>query len=312
MDLLSTLRDKIDRLPIGNHTAGLKAVLLHIQTAEAHQMRGQNGDESAFTDAIYRSNQAFEGSLKEAYRVLAEKTPEKKTPNQIEDFLTASDVFRRRVLSLMTSYRSEWRNPSVHDHKLDFDSNDAFLAIVSVCAFANLLLDQIAEKLARVHAKVQSESEKQRLASMYAPYANDFPLYLGNLVAQFMLDFGANPDVPRMPDSELLGALSGFLETVVPEVKAIIEFPLTEVGHEKADLLVLRNSDKLIIELKRVTSTPQVLQSAVEQIDRYADLSGISNALLIIDGAGNSVTLNETATSMGRRVIIIERSVGPE
>ena len=80
MDLIAIIRKKIDRLDDGDHIAGLKAVLLHVETAVAHLQRGQDtSDDTAFTDAIYRTNQAFEGSLKEAYRVLAGKKPKKKT-----------------------------------------------------------------------------------------------------------------------------------------------------------------------------------------------------------------------------------------
>jgi hypothetical protein len=311
MDLLHILRSKIDRLPTGEHTAGLRSVFLHIQTAESHHTRGLNGDETAFTDSIYRTNQAFEGSLKEAYRVLAEKPPEKKTPNQIEEYLTNNDIFRRRILLLLTNYRTEWRNPSTHDHKLDFDANEALLAIVSVSAFANLLLDQIAEKIARENAKAAAEAEREKMKSLHAEHENDFPLYIGHLTAQFLLDFEPKHQTPRMRDAELLGALSGFLETVVPDTAATIEFPLAAVGHERADLLVSRQEKRLIVELKRSRTTRQLVRSALEQIDRYSDLSGISDALLVLDGDGNAVTVDETKTPLGRRVIVIQRGPGP-
>src|SRR5687768_12024943 len=144
MDLVTIIRDKIERAGEGDHSPGLKAVLLHIETAVAHRDRGQDTpDDTAFTDTIYRTNQAFEGGLKEAYRVLTGKTPEKKTPSQIEEYFTSNVIFRPRVLSQFKNYRTEWRNPSTHDHQLDFDASEALLAIVSVCAFANVLLDQI-------------------------------------------------------------------------------------------------------------------------------------------------------------------------
>ena len=176
MDLIAILRDKIDRIASGDHTSGLKAVLVHIATATRHLRRGQEtSDETAFTDAIYRTNQAFEGSLKEAYRVLAGKKPEKKTPYQIEEYLTKETVFRDRVLSQLTNYCTEWRNLSTHDHKLDFDSSEAFLAIVSVCAFANLLLDQVAEKLAHDQSKAAADAENERLSKLLETHKGDLP-----------------------------------------------------------------------------------------------------------------------------------------
>src|SRR5689334_21146934 len=122
MDLVDTLRTKIDGLDKGEYSSGLRAVLAHIETAFRHLSRGLNSDDdAAFTDAIYRTNQAFEGSVKEAYRVLAKQEPERKTPFEIEGYLETTDVFRSRVLEQLTTYRTRWRNPSAHDYKLDFD-----------------------------------------------------------------------------------------------------------------------------------------------------------------------------------------------
>jgi hypothetical protein len=110
MDLVATLRLKIEKLPTGDHTAGLEAVSSHIETAFAHLARGQNDDdESAFTDVIYRTNQAFEGSIKEAYRVLAGEDPSRQRPFDIENYLESNGVFRERVLAQFTNYRTEWR-----------------------------------------------------------------------------------------------------------------------------------------------------------------------------------------------------------
>jgi hypothetical protein len=73
MDLQKILREKIDALPDGLHMKGLRSVKLHIDNAAKHFERGhRESDQSLFTDAIYRCNQAFEGSIKEAYCVLAE------------------------------------------------------------------------------------------------------------------------------------------------------------------------------------------------------------------------------------------------
>ena len=149
MDLVDTLRNKIQALGDEECVLGLKAVLLHIETAFRHLSRGQeNGEDTAFTDSIYRTNQAFEGSVKEAYRVLADKDPGWKNPYEIETYLEKNGVFKPRVLSQLTTYRTEWRNPSTHDYKLNFDESEAFLAIISVSAFSCLLLDQITERVA--------------------------------------------------------------------------------------------------------------------------------------------------------------------
>jgi len=148
MDVVKILRDAVLSLPKGEHSAGLNAILRHISAAIRHFERRDGLDQDNFTDAIYRTNQAYEGSLKEAYRVLAEKDPSRETPHGIEVYLESNNVIRPRVLTQLTRYRHDYRNPSTHDYKLDFDENEALLSIVSVCAFAKLLIDQISERLA--------------------------------------------------------------------------------------------------------------------------------------------------------------------
>lgn len=79
MDLLKIIRSSVKRLPDGYKSSGVDAVILHIERAEKYWVNAkEDSDEIMFTDVIYRTNQAFEGALKEAYLVLAEKDPNKK------------------------------------------------------------------------------------------------------------------------------------------------------------------------------------------------------------------------------------------
>jgi hypothetical protein len=98
LDLLALIKKQIEALPDGPHIAGLRAVLRHIDAAYRHLGRGQSdGDDTAFTDAIYRANQAFEGSIKEAYRVLAERDPQRMRPYDIEKYLEEKQIFKDRI-----------------------------------------------------------------------------------------------------------------------------------------------------------------------------------------------------------------------
>ncbi len=305
MDLIAIIREKIDETEDGDHTAGLKAVLLHIETAAAHLRRGQDtSDETAFTDAIYRTNQAFEGSLKEAYRVLVQKRPERKTPSQIEEYLTDNGVFRNRVLSQLTNYRTEWRNPSTHDHKQDFDSSEAFLAIVSVCAFASLLLDKIIEKLAHDRSKAAADAESERLSELLKTHRRDLPLFAGQIIAQFMQEQRPTHDGSQMREAELLGAISGFLESIEPHSSATPEYQLAARGHERADILLQRDDERLLIELKRRCSQ-SLLRAGLDQLDRYMDLSGITHGVLVLGMDLPAVEVSDIQTPKGRRVVVV-------
>lgn len=155
MNIVELLETAVQRLPPGEYSTGLNAIVRHVKAAIRHLERDQKHDPDTFTDAIYRMNQAYEGSLKEAYRVLASKDPSGLSPFQIEGYLETHSVVRPRVLTQLSRYRQDYRNPSIHDYKLDFDEDEALLAIVSVCAFAKLLTNQISSKLASEAAQAR-------------------------------------------------------------------------------------------------------------------------------------------------------------
>jgi hypothetical protein len=283
MDLVETLRKKIDGIEDGDHVPGLKAVLLHIETAFRHLLRGQDSDDdTAFTDAIYRTNQAFEGSIKEAYRVLSGQDPEKKRPYDIENYLEQNNVFRSRVLSQFTTYRTEWRNPSAHDYKLDFDESESFLAIISVSAFACLLLDEIAEQLA--FKKSQGEAAAQSVvlaAKLQGTQEADLLVRVTELLTQFCL-LHVSPTTASAKQSEVqvIGALHGFLSSTASELQVQTDAKLDEQRSLRPDLLIARGDDRVVVELKRVFRGRNY-ENAIAQVERYLLISGIKNGVLL-------------------------------
>ena len=283
MDLVDTLRKKIDVLEDGEYVPGLKAVLLHIETAFRHLSRGQDADdETAFADAIYRSNQAFEGSVKEAYRVLAGQDPAKKRPFDIENYLELNNIFRSRVLSQLTTYRTEWRNPSAHDYKLDFDESEAFLAIVSVSAFACLLLDQIAERIAYTKSQAEAEAQKPALEASLAQTVNaDLLVRLTELLNQFCaIHLPSASSSSKTTEPQVIGALHGFLSSAAPELAVQTEARLGAQRSFRADLLVSRGGERVVIELKR-RLWRQNYANSVAQVEHYLLIGGIKDGILL-------------------------------
>lgn len=310
MDLVDTLRKKIFVLEAGAYIPGLKAVLLHIETAFRHLARGQESDDdTAFTDTIYRTNQAFEGSIKEAYRVLAGQDPARKRPYDIENFLEQNNIFRSRVLSQLRTYRTEWRNPSAHDYKLDFDESEAFLAIVSVSAFACLLLDQIAERLAYTRSVAEAEAKKAELAANLAQTLNaDLLVRVTNLLIQFcaihVSSVGASS--AKQTEWQVVGALHGFLASMAPELIVQTDTRLDSAKNFRADLLITRDGEPLIIELKR-RLMKQSYANAVAQVEQYLLVGGIKNGILLFlpDVPGGMDRLDSTVTAIDGRLVIL-------
>ncbi len=305
MDLVETLRSKIATLDDGDHISGLRATLGHIEVAFRHLARGQSdGDETAFTDAIYRTNQAFEGGIKEAYRVLTGKDPQKKTPHFIESYLEENQIFRGRVLSQFKNYRTEWRNPSTHDYQLYFDESEAFLAIVSVSAFACVLSDQIASKIAFDVSKSATKTQFQALPK--AAEKNSLYSRATSIVQNFASTYNGMAMTGRKTEVVLLGALHGVFASVMPDVEVVLEPRLSSESNYHADMILKKGDESLIIEMKRFRAN-QGLVAARDQVEKYMEVSKINLGLLVFmpDSPEEIEILDYELSHLDRRIGIL-------
>lgn len=285
MDIQDILETKIKGLPQGTHTNGLRAVKAHIDAAIRHFSRGQSEpDEALFTDVIFRCNQAFEGSIKEAYRVLAGRDPARERPYDIEQFLSGSNLLRRKVLDQFTRYRQEWRNPAAHDYTLDFDEDEALLAIVTVTVFAIVLSDQIDGRLAFVASAAATSPE---------PITNlEENLSLAQLVAQRVLTFARSHVDPVGTTKSashdyyrLEGALAGYLSSDLSTLPNITVEQNKRFSSREADIVVSRADEKIVIELKRVTarSSPRAVAAhGVTQAALYLHEPNVTAAVVLV------------------------------
>lgn len=307
MNLLEELHSRASSLKPGEYTAGISAVIQHIKVAVKHLERGKgSGDETAFTDAIYRTNQAFEGSLKEAYRVLAQKDPLKQKPYDIETFLQDQNVLKPRVLGQFTNYRREWRNPSTHDYRLNFDDDEALLAIVTVTAFCIVLVDQIIERVAFEVTKAATrieptvESRSQTLADRVA-------LLVERFLSQFSKNNLGRSDIR---EAELTGALAGFLASTVPEVSAALETRLVPERTERADLLLSANEERLIVETKvsRLGDRMGDIHQGIQRVSHYMELSGVRQAILLVlclPTSGKVIRMNRDVPEVNGKIVTL-------
>jgi hypothetical protein len=296
MDLTSIIREKRKSLPAGFNLDGLNAVLEHLARAEDYWNRARrDADEGLFTDVIYRTNQAFEGILKEAYSVLTNKDASRTTPHAIEEYLASSSVLKERVMAAFNNYRTEWRNKSTHDYKLFFSEQEALLAINSVSSFCVILLDQIIIKSVELAEKERvkrlADAVKQGIQDYESldPYRKVVSL----LVASYgRLQFPADR---HLGTTEAIGLLSGFLEAVEPGIKVESEVSLGGTRDMRADLVVTLGGDKIILETKRTTSLEKSKLNE-SQVFSYMKLAETRFGILmqIDDQAkeGESSTLN--------------------
>lgn len=276
MDLLANLRTSLDTLPQGAHSSGLRAVLVHIEAAYRHLGRaeGAEADESAYTDAIYRCNQAFEGGVKEAYRVLTGDDPSKKTIYDIEKHLEKNSVFRDRVLSLFTNYRTEWRNKSTHDYTLDFDGPEAFLAIVSISGFTKLLIDQVSRSLKNSEASDTTGATKVPSS----PEAESWNLL--SRVAYLSQKFCCSDVAEATPPQKFVLQLAQFLSLNIKDSLVEVEPQLATDRRYRPDLVLRHKGRPLIIETKQ-GNAESMIDRALVQLDGYMGGLRTNQALLV-------------------------------
>jgi hypothetical protein len=286
MDLIASLRAQAAALPNGDYMPGIEAVLLHLDAAFRHRQRGvENDDETFFTDAIYRSNQAFEGSVKEAYRVLAGKDPSQKRPFDIENYLESNGVFTTRILKQFTNYRTEWRNPSTHDHKLRFDQSESLLAIVTVAAFASMLIDQISEKLAFDASQREVRANPIHVDQTLEPLQNKaLREKVSALIQHFCLNhYPPGPiDGKRVTERQLMGSLHGFLLSMLPELTVDTDVRLEGYRAPRPDWVISAGPERVVVEIK-LTRIHEVMahSNALSLVGTYMEATGIRSGILV-------------------------------
>ena len=252
MDLSKIIEDKV-RYFKGATSDALKNITLHIKIAEKHYTNAKEDPDHIYlyTDAIYRTNQAFEGALKEAYKIISKKDGEKLKAHQLEEYFLTNDIVTKRISKLLKNYREEWRNLSTHDYNLSFAEEEAFLAIVNISAFFAILLDKMIKDTAYKEEKKTLDSLEntetidvenglleeieEKIGLFFDLYCDKFENYNSNYFA-----------------SELAGI---FLANIEDDTKFEVssEVNLSSDTNCNVDFLVIDKNnaeDKLIIEIK--------------------------------------------------------------
>lgn len=288
MDLLEDIRRKTAALEGQEVLEGVKAVVRHIEVAERYlaQARTSNEDD-LFNDVIYRTNQAFEGMLKEAYTVLTSKDGSKLSPNQIEQHLLQEKVLASRVLELFKNYRQNWRNPSTHDHRLIFGEQEALLAIVSISAFTNILLDQIIEGINYKKEQERSQQLKEVIEKALEELDTmSFPEEVIYILKMFgEITTAKNTNLAQLSEVEIIGRLHGFIESLTKPFVTVINNPLITSPTGSAlrpDLILRRFNETVIIEVKRPIFNRSILEHGTSQLLAYLGAAGAQDGILFI------------------------------
>ena len=286
MDVLKEIELQINSIKKQDSSAYLDSILTHISRAEYYYNCGKE-DDRFYNDVIYRSNQAYEGALKESYKVLAQKTSEevqRKSPNEIERFLESENIFRDRVLQLFRNYRQEWRNKSTHDYQLVFNESEAFIALMSVTSFVHLLLKEIQEKIFYIEQEKNIEKEKTIVESAKSILVSVDKLPLDKLV-DIIIEFSKKTSSEifssesRLQEIEIMGLFHAFIEAVGVSRMHIEREPRFKVGNKslRPDFIIEVDGERIIVEFTRRKG---YAQEATSQILRYMEFADVSSGIV--------------------------------
>ena len=286
MDILLSTNQKLQKANF-EIPSGIKAVLAHIEVAEKRfQSAKQDRDNSLYTDVIYRTNQAFEGILKEGFTILANKDGSKVSSNEIEKYLLNNHVFKERVMELFTNYRQNWRNPSTHNHQLFFSEEEAFLAIVTVSAFTYILTDQILEKLSYQAEKENTEVRAKEIRKSLANYSELEPIEkIRAILIELFLEIRLDKKFMERTEAQQRGLVSGFLASFEPNIKIDFESVLTKDSRAfRVDFISHLDNKKIAIHLNRNKVDLQYedldFRLGVQEMEKWFVANKITQAVL--------------------------------
>lgn len=286
MDLLKLLNEKAQYFSASENDRGISSVVSHIKIAEKHYEGGKSGDDYLFNDVIYRSNQAFEGALKEAYRIITKNDSNNITPHKIEKYFEENNLLKDRVLQLFTNYRMEWRNKSTHDHNLYFSEQEAFLAIVNISAFINILFDQMIERRA-YDTEVNDLKNRKQTETPWIKSGSllDSVLELLKLYSLEVPGKVKGTAMPRITEIEIFGSLTAFINSAAKDIEVVPEYQIISKNKRKyiADFLLRQGEEKLIIEVKNSShDISTALSRGMDQLVNYLIVSGVTQGIIYI------------------------------
>ncbi len=203
----------------------------------------------------------------------------------------------------------------MHDYWLDFDEDEALLAIVSVCAFAIMLVDQMSERLSFDRA-VAAVVSTHAPASTRANVDTERPLAdrIADAMKSFRPSLASDTPSGSPRHAEVIGALAGYLASTLPQAHVDFEPKLGD-SHLHADLAVAREDQRVIIEVKHIrhpNALARRLRESLAQLGEYMRVAGVGESLLYFysDGVQSPIEKSErTIPGLGRVIVVGPTSV---
>ncbi len=279
MDVIKEIQIVLESLDKARQTELTNGVITHIERSVFlfNQARITN-DEQYYTDSIYRTNQAYEGILKEAYMVFSGKSVVKKRTVDLENYFEKNNFFNNRVKKSFALYRQEWRNPATHNHNLFFKMDEAFLAVVNVSAFIFVLLNQISEQISYKNTKQLFKNKTNNIKIDSLQKDKITKLIVDELKRFYSLYHQEKEDINT--EYQLIGALKGFLENKFSNLEIQSDYYGDMFSIYRPDIAILKDNEIVVlIEVKKEYHKSR-LDAGYKQVKSYLYESKLKQGIL--------------------------------
>ncbi len=283
MDITNHIREQVLLIRRRTSKIDLSGLIVHLERAEYFYNEGRaKQDDNFFTDVIYRTNQIYEGALREAYNILSESVNEKINKKRIntidiENYFIKHDILNKRVVMFFGVYRENWRNESTHNYRLFFNESEALMAINTVSSFAYVLINQILEALAFQVEKTKNLNANKLIKQIHK---SDYS-FEDKIISVINAFIAMNKEIIENDDYrevEIIGLFNGFLNTIAKNIFQIRREPvIVASGQELRPDFILNqeNNEHAIIEFKS-RRIEKDIDSVRSQMIRYLMLSNIN------------------------------------
>ena len=280
MNPIELLNLKIITISSPQLRMGLSKIVSHLLSSFRHYNDHSTQD---YNDVVYRTNQAFEGILKETYRFLHGKDPDNLKLYEIEDYLRKE---RGLIATIDTAkqYRTKFRNKSAHDYSQEYSKKEALICLFTVAAIVCNLTDAIIDHIEEEDNNAIREKIAPRILNNYSKSSSVSSSVL--LTIEILKEFASYAYLevtdPDIDEHQLILRFSSFVNLLDMDLKVhhISNLNTDSIMYPS---LILRasNGDLVAVDITRKKQTEWQSLLSVRRMKHFFNLSNSKDGVIL-------------------------------
>jgi hypothetical protein len=127
-------------------------------------------------------------------------------------------------------------------------------------------------------------------------------------IKQFRLPSNVLTEGAELRESEVIGALAGYLSKLLPDAKVEAEAPIVGDRAFRVDVSIVLGGQRVLIEVKRARPGPTQIRGGINQLTHYMALSDVRDAVLFFYSPGDEPSYDQAEhllPGLGGRVLVV-------